>query len=181
MLPLFIVDNDDGGGGGDVDNEIDPNDFIIEDDETEAGGEENKKDEGSESPPEESEKKSALLDEETLKELEELKEFKDEITRKQAIIDATNELKQEHPDFDLEKVTAKLKEIHKKNPQEAERLNNPTGWEVLHLKYFKSKSVEADPFDAGRGARENFDFKKTQELALSGDKRALAALMRHAK
>ena len=99
-----------------------------------------------------------------------------------AISEANAQLTSEYPDFDLAKVTDKLKEIQKENPGLAKDLNNPTGWENLHLKYFRKTEAGADPFDPGRHrADEPFDFAETQKKALNGNKRAMTALFENAK
>lgn len=56
-----------------------------------------------------------------------------------AIEKANNELTKEYPNFDLVKISEKLKEIHKADPKKADKLNNPQGWELLYLKYFNKK------------------------------------------
>jgi len=174
---MFFAAQEDGGIG-----DIDDDDFVIEDDDDTppSDGDKSKKD-GDVDEEKDTEPKGGA-DDKIKKELEELKAFKEEAEREKAIFEANNKLVSQYPDFDLSKITEKLKEIHKDNPEEAERLNNPTGWENLYLKYFRSKDVKADPFDAGRGgAKEPFDFEATQKRALSGDKRAMKELFENAK
>lgn len=182
MMFFMIVDDDGGGGGGDDDGV----DFVIDDDPA-PGTKDDETKKTPQDPPDKKEEKPAAapstkLDEATQKELDELNQFKDEALREKAIVQANNKLTAAYPDFDLTKVTAKLKEIHKEDPELAAELNNPTGWENLHLKYFRKTGVEGDPFDPGsKGAKEPFDFEATQKKALGGDKRELTKLFDNAK
>lgn len=50
-----------------------------------------------------------------------------------------NILIKEYPGFDLLKISNKLKEIKKGDQAKANKLNNPQGWELLHLKYFNKQ------------------------------------------
>jgi hypothetical protein len=59
-------------------------------------------------------------------------------------------LSSEHKGFDADAVKSKLKEIHKTDPQRAEMLNNPVGWENLWLKELAPKSANNDDISFGR-------------------------------
>ena len=172
-LLMFFAASEDGGGVG----EFDDDDFVIEDDEP--GGDDGKG--GDDSKKDEKEELEPKVEDELKKEIEELKQFKEEAEREKAIFEANAALSKQYPDFDLAKIKDKLLEIQKEDPEEAERLNNPVGWENLHLKYFAKKDVAVDPFDAGRGgAKEPFDFEETRKKALSGNKKAQIELFENA-
>lgn len=185
MLFSFLKIVEDGSGGGGEE----PIDFVIDDEPTPA---EKKTEEGGgkvapadEPKKEVKEPKSAKpeLDEETKKKLEkvdELAEFKREQDIRAAITSAVNTIREGHPDFDIEKVSSYLQELNEKDPSKAESLNNPAGWELIHIKHF-AKDAEG-VFDPGRGkADEPFEFEKVQKQALTGDKRAMAKLLANSK
>ena len=183
---LFLRIVEDGGGGGE-----EPIDFVIDDDPTppeskkEAGGDDKTphKGEPKKEPKSDNGDKKPELDEETKKKLEkveELAEFKREQDIKEAINSAVSSIKEGHPDFDIEQVASYLKDLNEKNPAKAEMLNNPAGWELIHLKHF-AKDAEG-VFDPGRGkADEPFEFEKVQKKALTGDKKAMAKLLANSK
>lgn len=171
MIGIFAIVDDGGAGGGD------DLDFIIDDPAPEPKKEEVKAPEVKEPP-----KLSGGLSEEEKSELEELKKFRDDLSNERAVYEANAALTKEYPDFDIAKITSKLKEIAKTDPDKASALNNPTGWENLHLRHFAKREEGGDPFDPGRkGADEPFDFDATQKAALGGDKRSLNKLFENAR
>ena len=171
-LFLFAVDAGGGGGGDD--------DFLIDDPtppEIEPPKSETPKEEKNEKTP-----PKATLDDETQAEIDELKDFKNGIAVEKAVVAAADAIKGEYPDFDIEKVSTFLQELHKTDPEKAEKYNSPTGWETVWLKNFAKSSESEGEFDPGRNnADEPFDFDKTQKTALSGDKRAMKKLFENSK
>lgn len=110
------------------------------------------------------------------KRLEQLEQDKDTREQQEAVNRAVDGLKQEYKTFDPDAIKEKLKEIHEKDPELAERLNNPTGWENLHLKYFEPREVDNDDFDTGDKKDEKFDFDESMAAAQKGDQDALLAV-----
>ena len=105
----------------------------------------------------------------------------DEILTKKQQEDAVNtavaSIKIDYPSFDESKIIDKLKDIQKADPAKAASLNNPSGWELLHLKYFEPKTVDNDDFDSSRGSKnEPFDYDEALGKAKTGDTKALSAL-----
>lgn len=115
------------------------------------------------------------------KELESRVKNLDEIVSKkqkeEAVTTAIAGIKTDYPAFDESKIIDKLKEIQKTDPTKAAALNNPAGWELLHLKYFQPKYVVNDDFDSGRNNKnEPFDHDEALSKAKTGDTKALSAL-----
>lgn len=123
----------------------------------------------------------ASLDDETQKEIDELKEFKNGVAVEKAISSAVEMIKGDYPDFDIEKVSSLLKEMQDKDPAKVQLYNTPAGWEALHLKHFAARE-EDGTFDPGRNnADEPYEFDKTRKEALGGDKKAMKKLFDNAK
>jgi len=166
MLFFFAVD-DDGAGGGDEDDK-DIGDFDITDDDED--DKDKKLDDKKEDDPPDDKESDALA---------ELQAFKAEIENERAVVAATNELLEKHPDFDITKIAEKIKGM---NADEQEKFNNPLGWELLHLQHFQKKAVEFDPFDTGRGAsKEPFDFSGAFEKLDKGDRSVVADLIANSR
>ncbi len=116
-----------------------------------------------------------------LKDLESKVKSLDEIVSKkqkeEAVNTAVANIKTDYPTFDESKIIDKLKEIQKTDPEKAAALNNPAGWELLHLKHFEPRSVDNDEFDSSRGSKnEPFDHDEALSKAKTGDTKALSAL-----
>lgn len=116
-----------------------------------------------------------------LKDLESRVKSLDEIVSKkqkeEAVNTAVASIKTDYPTFDESKIIDKLKEIQKTDPAKAAALNNPAGWELLHLKHFESRKVDNDEFDSSRSSRnEPFDHDEALGKAKTGDTKALSAL-----
>lgn len=178
MSTLFLwVDGGEGGGA------VDEDDFLIDDPEPTPATPE-PKDEPKDEPAKKVDDKppaKAELDDETKKKIEELEADKEARDIESAISAAVDELKDEYPDFDIEKVSTFLQDLHKTNPTKAESYNTPAGWESVWLKNFATRE-EDGTFDPGRNnADEPYDFKKTRKEALSGDKKAMKKLFENAK
>lgn len=115
------------------------------------------------------------------KDLESKVKTLDEIISKEqkekAVNTAVAGIKTDYPTFDESKIIDKLKEIQKTDSAKAAALNNPAGWELLHLKYFEPKNVDNDDFDGGRNnKKEPFDHDEALSKAKTGDTKALSAL-----
>lgn len=115
------------------------------------------------------------------KDLESKVKTLDEIISKEqkekAVSTAVAGIKADYPTFDESKIIDKLKEIHKTDPEKAAALNNPAGWELLHLKHFEPKDVGNDDFDSGRKNKDTpFDHDEALSKAKTGDTKALSAL-----
>lgn len=120
-------------------------------------------------------------DDSKIKDLEEKLKNLDEIVSKdvqqKAVDNAVKNIKTDYPSFDETKIIDKLKEIQKTDPKRAESLNNPAGWELLHLKFFQTREVDNDDFDAGRNNKnEPFNYDEALVKAKTGDTKALSAL-----
>lgn len=79
-----------------------------------------------------------------------------------AISAAVSDISARIPGFDLAKVHAHLKEMHKTDPEGAKALNTPKGWEMLYKAEIADGDVNADPVNGGRkseggGRRELID------------------------
>jgi hypothetical protein len=85
--------------------------------------------------------------------LERLERMADEIERAKAVDSLVDEIKTRHADFDGDKVRNYLVELNKTDRAKAESLNNPVGWELLHLQNFAAKDVQNDFFNHGRGGQ----------------------------
>ena len=83
-------------------------------------------------------------------ELQQLLAPMQEYSQEKAVTAATSDIQSRIPEFDLGKVHDFLKEMHKTNPAQAEAMNNPQGWELLHLREFAGKTVNADAVNGGR-------------------------------
>lgn len=109
-----------------------------------------------------------------------VKNLDEMLTKKQqedAVNTAVANIKTDYPSFDESKIIDKLKDIQKVDPAKAASLNNPSGWELLHLKYFEPKAVDNDDFDSSRGSKgEPFDHDEALGKAKTGDTKALSAL-----
>jgi len=174
MLFLWVVSEDGGGGAAE-------DDFLIDDPEPAPKEPEAPKDPAPAKEVEEKPPMKAELNEDDKKELDELKAFKDSVAVEKAITDAVDVIKGDYPDFDIEKVSAILKEMHEKDPKKAEQYNTPAGWEALHLKHFAARE-EDGTFDPGRNnADEPYEFEKTRKEALGGNKKSMKKLFENAK
>lgn len=162
VLGMFglSVDGGDGGGGGDnppADAGKQLGDEDIKDDDVLDAKDDKYKD---------LESKVKTLDEIVSKEQKE-----------KAVSTAIAGIKTDYPTFDESKIIDKLKEIQKTDPAKAAALNNPAGWELLHLKHFESRKVDNDEFDSSRSSRnEPFDHDEALGKAKTGDTKALSAL-----
>lgn len=174
MSMLFMgVVADEGMGADD--------DFLIDDPEPEAIDADEKKDRAPVKAVDEKPPLKAALDEETQQKLEALEADKESRDLEKAISSAVEVITGEYPDFDIEKVSTLLKEMHEKDPKKAEQYNHPAGWEALHLKHFATRD-EDGTFDPGRkNAAEPYEFDKTRTKALGGDKKAMKKLFENAK
>jgi len=79
-----------------------------------------------------------------------------------AINAAVSDISARVPGFDLGKVHAALQEMHKTDPEGANLLNNPKGWEMLWKAEIADADVAADAVNGGRkseggGRRELID------------------------
>ena len=164
---LFHVVEDEGGVG-------DIGDFIIEDEEQP----EDKKEENEEIPDKPSPEGQSVLDDE----IKELKAFKEEIETERATTEAVSALVAKYPDFDATKIAGHLSAIAKEHgADEAEKFNNPLGWENIYLTKHQKESSDSY-FDRGRGeTKEPFDFKKGFEKAYGGDKQSIEKLLENSK
>lgn len=82
--------------------------------------------------------------------LEQLMAPMQEMMQERAVNTAVKDISSRVNGFDLDKVHAHLKEIHKENPTRAESLNNPAGWELLWKAELAQKSVSTDAVNGGR-------------------------------
>jgi len=161
---IFKVVDDEGAGADDV------GDFEIEDEpEVEAEEKEEVKQKEENSP--------------VNAEIEELKAFKNQMEAERATSSAIASLTEKYPNFNAELIASELQKIEKEEGEEAaERLNNPLGWENIHLKKFNKVKPSHAEFDRGRGeTREPFDFKKGFEKAYGGDKSSIHDLLENSK
>lgn len=154
---IFRVFDDDGAGADDL------GDFEIQDED-----DENEKNEEMEA-----------LKAENAKNAEWIEEQKGIIATQEAVAS----LSEKYPNFDAQKITEYLESIAKeKGSEEADKLNNPLGWEIIHLTEFK-RDEKVDPqFDRGDGgSTETFDAKEAMKKAQVGDKEAMAKLLENSK
>lgn len=86
-----------------------------------------------------SEKRIKALEDE-IKADKDSKEFNAEIS----------ELESKHEGFSKDKVHEYLKELHKSNPEKADKLNNSVGWENIWITELQPKEVENDNPNMGR-------------------------------
>ena len=169
---LFRVVDDDGAGGG-VSDDI--GDFEIEDKVEESS-------EATEKP-----KEAEALEDEEIKALKEKNERNSKwIEEQQAMIATTQaieELTGKYSDFDANKIAEHLATVAKEQgEEEAEKLNNPLGWENIYLTKFKVEKVDTPNFDRGRGeSKEPLDYNKTIAAARDGDSNAKKDLFRNSK
>ena len=78
-----------------------------------------------------------------------------EMASERAVSKAEAEIVSRNPGFKLNEVHAYLKEIHKTDPNRAESLNNPAGWEMVYKAEIAPAKVEADAVNHGRKAADN--------------------------
>lgn len=83
-------------------------------------------------------------------ELQQLMAPMQEYSQEKAVNAAVSDIQTRIADFDLGKVHDALKEMHKTNPSQAEAMNNPQGWELLHMRELAGKTVSADAVNSGR-------------------------------
>ena len=145
MFNHYIVDNDGAGSGDDIG---DIGDIDIDDDEN--GGADDSADKSSKEKDnninEDSKNDIATLK----KELDELKADKEKRESDNAVNIAIKELGDKHNGFDSNKIKEYLTELNKTNPDKANMLNNPVGWENVWLNEFASKEVDNDNPAFGR-------------------------------
>jgi hypothetical protein len=164
MFQNYIVDNDGAGGGDDNTDigDIDINDDDIDNnnDDTDKKADENQHNNDNDS-------KSDI---ETLKkELEELKADKEQRESEIAINHAIKELSQKHQGFDSEKIKGYLIELNKTNPEKANMLNNPVGWENIWLNEFATANVNNDSPSFGRNVAPVDRSEEVLEKVKSGE------------
>ena len=111
------------------------------------------------------------------KKLEALEAERDEAQHNQQQINAVKELKAKHNDFNETEIIDYLNKLYEKDPEEAVRLNNKTGWELLYLTEFQKKEVKNDHPNLGRNVTpvdrtEEFDNKLKNGVSLSLDEQA---------
>lgn len=172
MLFMLVVD-DDGGTGDD--------DFLIDDPALTPKDDEGKKDPPPVKKVEDNPPSPASIDDETKQKIDDLEADKQARDVEAAISAAVDTIKGDYPEFDIEKISAMLKEMHEKDPKKAEQYNTPAGWEALHLKHFAARE-EDGTFDPGRNnADEPYEFDKTRKEALGGNKKSMKILFENAK
>ena len=161
----FFVDGADAGGGDagadDFDVDIDDDADDVDDVSKNDGADEPKKDDT----------------EDLRKQLQEQKEYIEEQKRKEAVNNTISELKTKHKDFDDKKILNFLTELHKTDPAKAEALNNPIGWENIHLTEFQTKEVRNDHPTLGRNVtpvnrKDKLEEKLNSGQSLSVDEQA---------
>ena len=138
---MFAV-ADDAGGIGEI--EIDDEDL----------GDDENGSQGGESEPDEKDKRIQELTDKLNKlegageKLEKLEKAEKARSNQEAVEVAVTEIKGRYPDFDPEAVEEYLNELHKTDPEKAEALNNPIGWENV---YHQIKPLEPahDEFNLG--------------------------------
>ena len=136
----FSVVEDDGAGADNTDGDIDKFDVDVTDDKKDT---QTKADDIDDKTPstDMSELEKRLADAEAkLQQTENEKILNQEISK----------LTEKHSDFSADKIKEKLQEIAKTDPDKAEMLNNPLGWELLHIENFKAKEVDNDTPSFGR-------------------------------
>lgn len=112
------------------------------------------------------------------KTIEEQQKFIDEQRNKEAVQTAVSEIKAKHNDFDESKVLEHLKKLHETDPQKAQMLNNPVGWENI---WYEIRPVKPsnDPFSHARNTEpvdrdsDVFDAVKAGGVTLSDEKDVL--------
>lgn len=130
MFNRFIIDDD--GAGGDI------GDIEIDDINPATNGDDTK------STPSTDE---ILTLQKTVKELQDNLAAKEEEEARKSILTG---LQKSYPTFEADKVKEFLIELHKTNPQKAQELNTPLGWELIHLQNFEPKKGNNDYVDFGR-------------------------------
>ena len=146
MLNHFIIDGEGAGSGGD-DAGGDIGDIDIDDENNGADDEADKTSkEKDNNINEDSKNDMATLK----KELDELKADKEKRESDTAVNIAIKELGDKHNGFDSNKVKEYLTGLNKTNPDKANMLNNPVGWENVWLNEFASKEVDNDNPAFGR-------------------------------
>ena len=146
MFQNYIVDNDGAGGGddntdiGDIDINDDDIDNNNDDTDNSSNGNSNNSNESGNSDELEKLRKQV----ETLQ--------ADKVARDTT--DATNtavaELQSKHQGFESNKVQEYLTELNKTNPEKANELNTPVGWENIWLNEFATANVNNDSPSFGR-------------------------------
>ena len=128
------------------------------------------------------------LHDDELKALKEENEKNSEwIAEQKANIATTNAIEtlvSKYADFDASKIADFLANYEKEHGEdEAEKMNNPLGWENIYLTQFKKESKKAgQDFDRGRGdTKEPFDLEKATALSRNGDEDAQMAIFRNSK
>jgi len=168
MLFLWVV-ADEGGA-------VDDDDFLIDEPESASPKDEAPAPQKSEKPIEKD-----ALDDETKKKIDALEADKEARDIEGAILSAVENIQVDYPAFDIDKVSGFLQEMHKTDPQKAQSYNSPAGWEAIWLKNFAT-STEDGTFDPGRkNSNEPFEFDKTRQKALNGDKKSMKKLFENAK
>ncbi len=169
LFPLLFLFSyivpDDGAGGGemeDIGKEIDDiGDMELDDIEDEDIEKEEDKDK--------EEPKSKNEVEELKRELEELKKDKQERENEKAVQSAVSEIKSKYDDFDIEKIKSYLIELKKTDPDKAEMLNSPLGWENIHLTQIRAKEVKNDSTAYGRNVKPVDRSEEIDEKIQNGD------------
>ncbi len=138
MFNHFIVDGDGAGNGGDGDVDIGDVDIGDSTDKT-------------------SKEKENNTNEDSKSDVDKLQKQVDELTADKtaresetATSNAIKELGDKHNGFDSNKVKEYLTELNKTNPDKANMLNNPVGWENVWLNEFAHKEVDNDNPAFGR-------------------------------
>lgn len=90
-------------------------------------------------------------EDDTKAELARLKSIVDENERIKAVNTAVLEIQSRHGDFDENKIRNYLLALKESDPRKFQELNNPIGWELIHLQNFAAKEVDNDDFNIGRG------------------------------
>jgi len=111
---------------------------------------------------------------------EEQQNFMSEAQKKALVTEAVSELNQKYTDFDVDVIQAHLQEMvdsgDEKQIARAEMMNNPVGWELLHMQL--SAEGNDGVFMAPRGvSKEPFDVAKASAKAEDGDEAAQMALL----
>lgn len=160
MLQHFIVDDDGAGSGFDDDIEVD--DIDIDDDIDDKDTSSKDKDDNNTG-----DKNSTIKSlQEKLSALEESVTARDNADK---VASTINALKTKHDGFDDSKVKDYLVELNKTDPERANDLNNPIGWENVWLTQFKQKEVDNDNPNFGRNIEPVDRSEEVEERANRGD------------
>ena len=146
MFNHFIVDGDGAGSGGDDAGDV--GDIDINDDDIDDGDDSTDKTSNDKSDNNNEDSKTDV--DKLQKQIDELQADKTARERATATSDAIKELGDKHNGFDSNKVKEYLTELNKTNPDKANMLNNPVGWENVWLNEFASKEVDNDNPAFGR-------------------------------